>query len=70
MSIKVAAFTVGEKSSYTLAIPIAQLVRASAFGAGGCGFESRSHYTKRVKTGTSNSLADDRIKRGCARKIV
>ena len=33
--------------------------RASAFGGGGCGFES---YTKGVKNGTSSSLAGACIK--------
>ena len=37
--------------------------RASAFGAGGRGFEfPRPHHTKGVKNGTSSSLADARIK--------
>ena len=36
--------------------------RGSAFGAGGCGFESRPHHTQGVKNGTSSSLADVRIK--------
>ena len=36
--------------------------RASTFGAGGCGFESQPHHTKRCKNGTSRSLADARIK--------
>ena len=57
-------------SRTTMSTLIAWLVRASAFGAGGCGFESRSHHTKRLKTGTSNFLADVRILRDCARKIV
>ena len=35
--------------------------RASAFGAGGRGFESRPHHTKSEKNGTSSSLADARI---------
>ena len=42
--------------------------RASAFGMGGCGFESGTHHTKGVKNGSSSSLADARIKRGCAMK--
>ena len=32
-------------------------------------FESRPHHTKGVKNDTSSSLADARIKKGCARKI-
>ena len=36
--------------------------RASTFGAGGCGFESRLHHTKGCKNGTSSSLADARVK--------
>ena len=65
------ATTKTSHSRATLVTPIAQLVEASAFRVAGCGFKSRSHHTKRVKkTGTSSSLADARIKRGCARKIV
>ena len=44
--------------------PDSSVGRASAFVAGGRGFESRPHHTKGVKNGTSNSLADTRIKRG------
>ena len=36
--------------------------RASTFGAGGRGFESLPHHTKRCKNGSSSSLADARIK--------
>ena len=42
--------------------PDSSVGRASAFGAGGRGFESRPHHTKGVKNGTSSSLADARIK--------
>ena len=50
--------------------PITQLVEQPLFeGGGGCRFESGPHNTKGVKNGTSSSLADTRIKRGCARKI-
>ena len=42
--------------------PDSSVGRAYAFGAGGRGFESRPHNTKGVKTGTSSSLADARIK--------
>ena len=37
--------------------------RASAFGAGGPGFESEPHDIKGIKDGTSSSLAEARIKR-------
>ena len=49
--------------------PDSSVGRASAFGAGGRGFESWPHHTKGVKNSTSSSLADACIKRGCARKI-
>ena len=49
--------------------PIAQLVRASAFGVGRRGFEYGPHQTKGVKNGTSSSLANACIKKGSARKI-
>ena len=42
--------------------PDSSVGRASAFGAGGRGFESRLHHTKGVKNGTSSSLADARMK--------
>ena len=42
--------------------PDSSVGRASAFGAGGRGFESRPYYTKGVKNGTNSSLADARIK--------
>ena len=32
-------------------------------------FQSGPHHTKGVKNGTSSSLADAHIKKGCARKI-
>ena len=37
--------------------------RASAFGAGDLGFESRPHHTKGVKKGTRSSLADARARK-------
>ena len=43
--------------------------RVSTFGAGSCVFKSWPHQTKGVKNGSSSSLADARIKGGCARKI-
>ena len=43
--------------------------RASAFRAGGCGFESRGRTIPNGENGTSSSLADARIYRGCTRKI-
>ena len=49
-------------SEYPLYRPESSVGRTSAFGVGGCGFESRSHHTKGVKNGTSSSLADARIK--------
>ena len=42
--------------------PDSSVGRASAFGAGGCAFDSRSHHTKGVKNGTSSSLADARLR--------
>ena len=42
--------------------PDSSVDRASASGAGGCGFESRPHHTKGVKNGTRSSLADDALK--------
>ena len=42
--------------------PDSSVGRASAFGAGGRGFESRPHHTKGVKNGTSSSLAGARMK--------
>ena len=42
--------------------PDGSVGRVSAFGAGGCGFESLPHHTKGVKNGTSSSLADARLK--------
>ena len=42
--------------------PDSSVGRASAFGAGGRGFESRPRYTKGVKNGTSSSLDDTRLK--------
>ena len=44
--------------------------RASVIGAGDRGLESRPHHTKCVIKGTSSSLADAHIKRGCAGKIL
>ena len=38
--------------------PDSSVGRVSAFGAGGRGFESRVHYAKGVKNGTSSSLAE------------
>ena len=43
------ASTKTSHNSTTLSTPIVQLVRVSAFGVAGCGFESKSHHTKRVK---------------------
>ena len=43
--------------------------RASIFGSGGLRFKSRPHHTEGVKNVTSSSIADARIKRGCAKKI-
>ena len=45
-----------------VARPDSSVGRASAFRAGGRGFESQSHHTKGVKNGISRSLADTRIK--------
>ena len=42
--------------------PDSSVGKASAFGAGARGFESRPHHTKGVKNGTGGSLADARIK--------
>ena len=49
--------------------PDGLVVRASASGAVGRGFASRSRHTKGVKNGTSRPFADARTKNGSARKL-